>query len=226
MPISKHEGRDAKRLTNGFGDTWPCCSAVFHLGWWQRILVSGREYMDVDALIAFLIANGRKWISDQRELHNPHSAPLSQKEIGIFQRFFCEETIKRVRVRHVPRIENPLFYADLARAGVPIPFDFRKMAGITFDDTILTSDLYVHAQPRISLLFHEMVHVVQYGLLGVSEFTKQYVQGWVQNRFVYAEIPLECDAYKLQQCFERTPQFAFSVEEIVETRLGKAHRAT
>jgi Tol biopolymer transport system component len=27
MPISKHVERDAKRLTNGFDDTWPRCSA-------------------------------------------------------------------------------------------------------------------------------------------------------------------------------------------------------
>jgi hypothetical protein len=177
--------------------------------------------MDVDALIAFLILNGQNWISDQRDVHNPHSAPLSKTEIGILQSFYRKATIERVRVRHVPRIENPPFYEDLARAGVSIPLDFSQMAGITFDDTILIGDLYAHAQPHISLLFHEMVHVVQYGLLGVDEFSRQYVQGWARNGFVYDAIPLEREAYKLQRRFEGTPQFVFSVEEIVETRLGK-----
>jgi len=94
------------------------------------------------------------------------------------------------------------------------------MAGITFVDTILISDLYAHDQPRISLLFHEMVHVVQYGWLGVSEFTSQYVQGWVQNGFVYAEIPLERDADELQKRFDSAPQNPFSVEEIVIKKWG------
>ena len=182
--------------------------------------------MDIDALIAFLIPNAQKWISFQRDLHNSHSAPLSNIEIDILQKFYLEATINRVRVKHVPRIENPPFYADLARAGVSIPLDFSQMAGITFDDTILISDIYAHTQPRISLLFHEIVHVVQYGLLGVGEFSKQYIQGWARNGLIYAAIPLEREAYELQGRFECTPQSTFSVEEIVEKRLGRIQRST
>ncbi len=176
--------------------------------------------MDVNALVAFLIQNGRKWIIDQREFHYPHSTPLGGREIEILKMFYREATIERTRIRHVPRLENPSFYTDLARSGISIPLDFSQMAGITFVDTILLSDLYAHAQPRISLLFHEMVHVVQYGWLGVSEFTSQYVQGWAQNGFVYAEIPLEREAYELQKRFDSAPQNTFSVEEIVIKKWG------
>ena len=182
--------------------------------------------MDVDALIAFLIPNAKKWISTQRDLHNPHSVRLSKIEIDILQRFYLEATINRVRVRHVPRIENLPFYEDLARVGVSISLDFSQMAAITFDDTILIRDLYAHTPPLISLLFHEIVHVVQYGLLGVSEFSKQYIQGWARNGFIYAAIPLECDAFELQRRFEDTPQSTFSVEEIVERKLGKIQHST
>lgn len=176
--------------------------------------------MDVNALVPFLIQNGRKWIIDQRELHYPHSSPLDRREIEILKIFYREATIERTRIRHVPRIENPLFYTDLARSGISIPLDFSQMAGITFVDTILLNDLYAHAHPSISLLFHEMVHVVQYGWLGVSEFTSQYVQGWAQNRFVYAEIPLEREAYELQKHFDSAPQYTFSVEEMVIKKWG------
>ena len=177
--------------------------------------------MDVSALVAFLIQNGRKWIIDQREFHYPQSISLGGgKEIEILKMFYREATIERTRIRHVPKIENPSFYTDLARSGMSIPLDFSQMAGITFVDTILLSDLYAHVQPRISLLFHEMVHVVQYGWLGVSEFTSQYVRGWAQNGFVYAEIPLERDAYELQKRFDSAPQYIFSVEEIVIKKWG------
>src|SRR4030067_3767004 len=131
-----------------------------------------------------------------------------------------EATIERTCIRHVRKIENPSFYTDLARSGISISLDFSQMAGITFVDTILLSDLSAHVQPRISLLFHEMVHVVQYGWLGVSEFTSQYVRGWAQNGFVYAEIPLERDAYELQKRFDSAPQYIFSVEEIVIKKWG------
>lgn len=186
----------------------------------KRNLCFGRASLDVNALVAFLIQNGRKWIIDQREFHYPHSTPLGGREIEILKMFYREATIERTRIRHVPRLENPSFYTDLARSGISIPLDFSQMAGITFVDTILLSDLYAHAQPRISLLFHEMVHVVQYGWLGVSEFTSQYVQGWAQNGFVYAEIPLEREAYELQKRFDSAPQNTFSVEEIVIKKWG------
>ena len=176
--------------------------------------------MDVHALVVFLIQNGRKWIIDQREVHYPHSVPLGGREIEILKWFYREATMERTRIRHVPKIVNPSFYTDLARSGISIPLDFSQMAGITFVDTILLSDLYAHVQPRISLLFHEMVHVVQYGWLGVSEFTSQYVRGWAQNGFVYAEIPLEREAYELQKRFENAPKNPFSVEEFVIKKWG------
>lgn len=176
--------------------------------------------MDVNALIAFLIQNGRKWIIDQREFHYPHSIPLGGTEIEILKMFYRESTIERTRIRHVTKIENPSFYTDLERSGISVPLYFSQMAGITFIDTILLSDLYAHVQQRISILFHELVHVVQYGWLGVSEFTSQYVQGWAQNGFVYSEIPLEREARELQKRFDNAPRNAFSVEEVVIKKWG------
>jgi hypothetical protein len=157
---------------------------------------------------------------DQRDFHYPHSIPLAPREKEILKTFYREATIERTRVRHVPCIENPPFYKDLARDRVSIPLDFSQMAGITFVDTILISDPYANIQPRISLLFHEMVHVVQYGWLGVAEFTSKYVHGWAQNGFVYAEIPLEKEAYELQKRFDSGPQIRFSVEDIVSKKWG------
>lgn len=182
--------------------------------------------MDVDALIAFLIMNGQNWISAQRDLHYKYSAPLLENDIEPLKGFYLRETIERARIRNVPQIENPPFYNDLRQLGVPVPLDFSQMAGITFDDTILISDLYANTQSHISLIFHEMVHVVQYGLLGVDEFTSQYIQGWAQNGFEYVKIPLESAAYELQRRFDERPQSAFSIEKIVETRLWKLRPAT
>jgi len=119
----------------------------------------------------------------------------------------------------VPQIENPPFYAELIRAGHPIPLDFRQMAGITFDNTILINKSYYAAQAFMPLLFHELVHVVQYGCLGVPEFATRYVMGWAQNGFNYASIPLERDAYDLQIKFQQSQNIRFSVENIIEEKL-------
>jgi len=89
-----------------------------------------RESLDVDALVAFLIQNGRKWIIDQCEFHHPHSVPLVEREIEILKMFYRKATIERTRIRHVPRIENPPFYTELARVGISVPLDFSQMAGM------------------------------------------------------------------------------------------------
>jgi hypothetical protein len=173
--------------------------------------------MDGDALVAFLIPNAQQWIASQRDAHRPHSSPLPAADSALLQRYFRQATLERSRIRRVPQIQNPPFYADLARVGIPIPLDFRQMTGITFDDTILISASYCATEPGISLLFHEMVHVAQYAFLGVSEFAIQYVKGWAQYGFDYFSIPLEREAYDLQERFTKPSRNPFSVETIVET---------
>ncbi len=94
------------------------------------------------------------------------------------------------------------------------------MAGITFDRAII---LAPHDEPTAALLFHELVHVVQYRLLGVEQFAQRYVDGWLagRDRFRsdpaqrYVSIPLERNAYDLQKRYEGAPAAVFSVEEAV-----------
>jgi hypothetical protein len=140
--------------------------------------------MSTDALVTFLIPNAQHWIASQRDVHRPHSSPLPSEDTAALQKYFRLTTLGRARIRYVPQIENPPFYKDLAQAGIPMPLDFRQMAGITFDDIILISNLRSETQGRVSLLFHELVHVAQYNFLGVGEFAIQYVRGWAKNGFI------------------------------------------
>ena len=153
--------------------------------------------MDTNSLINFLIPNARTWIEDQRDEHRSGGRSITSEETNPLQRYYRTKTLELARIKMVPQIENPPFYAELSRAGLPIPLDFRQMAGITFDKTILISKSYFVPQAYISLLFHELVHVVQYVCLGVPEFATRYVMGWAQNGFDYASIPLEREAYDL-----------------------------
>jgi len=99
--------------------------------------------------------------------------------------------------------------------------DLATAQGITFDDTVLLSerDGILHG-PRSGLLFHELVHVVQYKLLGVGEFIRRYVTGWAAAGFVYEAIPLERDAFDLQRRFQGAPRRGFPVHDAVARRLG------
>ena len=78
------------------------------------------------------------------------------------------------------------------------------------------------------LMHHELVHVVQYRLLGVDRFTQLYVDGWMAGRarFLdnpaerYANILLEHIAFILQNRYAEAPTAAFSVEQVVRSLLG------
>ena len=93
--------------------------------------------------------------------------------------------------------------------------------GITFKDTIILSQrlLGSDSAPK-ALLFHELVHVVQYEVLGVRRFVEHYVQGWVKGRLDYYAIPLEIDAYDLEERYKKDPKAKFSVRQAVLKRLG------
>lgn len=87
------------------------------------------------------------------------------------------------------------------------------MAGVTFQDVI------VHAEPLTrALLFHELVHSVQYTHLGLHGFAEHYVRGLLSGGS-YQEIPLEKQAYELEARFDADPDERFSVEADVLGRL-------
>jgi hypothetical protein len=141
--------------------------------------------------------------------------------VQVLTPFFGVDALIQARITTVSLIPNPDFYDTLAAQGVPIPLDFTQMSGITFVDTILISS----ARPVPSagwhrLLFHELVHLVQYQLLGPEEFIRRYVNGWARNGFRYETIPLEQDAYGLDARFASRPDAAFSVRTEVVGQLG------
>lgn len=171
-------------------------------------------------MLDYLIAHGQVWILEQREVHRPGAIPLDQRLRSAFERFFGGELLESARFKTVPVIENPSFYRELEAMGQLIPLDFTVMGGITFEDTILLSERYLEEHELSpGLLFHELVHVVQYRRLGVAEFVTRYVRGWAENGYEYRAIPLEQDAYELQARYERSPMQPFSVREEVARRL-------
>ena len=179
--------------------------------------------MDRKPPVPLLIHHGTLWVRSQRDLHRPSTRSLSQQERLALSGFFDPEILEKARIIVVPVIQNPSFYSDLEQMGLYAPPDFTTMTGITYDDTILVSEArFPPLSHWISLLFHELAHVVQYDLLGVEEFMAQYVRGWATNGFDYYSIPLEWDAYELQARYDPAPGGVFSVAEEVVSRLRKS----
>ncbi len=163
--------------------------------------------------IEYLITEGRGWIRSQRETLRPLGMPLQPELKNFYSQYFQEETLDTIVVCARPAIDNPPFYADLARRGMTIPLDFTQMSGITFSDTVVITDGNSDPNVFAPLLFHECVHVVQYRKLGVDRFVEEYVRGWADNNYDYSSIPLEQEAYTLQNRFSSGARF--SVEAVV-----------
>src|SRR6476660_8363236 len=134
--------------------------------------------------------------------------PISPDHVNTLRLFFPKEILSGVRVTR-GRASEPSFYSQLRALGIGNAPFFSDMAGITFQDVI------VHVEPlTIPLLFHELVHAVQYKHLGLNGFAKRYVNGF-RTGGSYEKIPLEKQAYGLEDRFARNPSMPLSVEEDV-----------
>jgi hypothetical protein len=134
------------------------------------------------------------YIRAQREHYLSRAVPMTFTE--LWSRFFSRVDLERIRVLQpgLERVPNPPFYPDLKKLGFSDLIDFSKMAAITFDDVVV-----FHDPLTPQLLFHELVHVVQYRLLGTDEFARLYVRGYLHSG--YEGTPLEICAYQLDGRF-------------------------
>lgn len=175
----------------------------------------------LEQMVQFMTTHGIAWASRQRDAHRPRGRAMTSGEREVLSRFFSKETLDEARVVFVPQIDNPDFFVVFTNAGLPIPHDFRLMSGITYIDTILISELRDRGDDEwLRLLFHELVHVVQYKALGLEGFMAAYVQGWAMNGFEYEQIPLERQAYRLQSHIQVAPTIPEDIEAKVYEELG------
>ncbi len=176
--------------------------------------------LNTQQLVSYLAENAAHWIESQRAQHRVHADPLPDTTLAALSGFFAQETLDRVRIRHVASFENPPFDREFEEAGESFPLDFKVWAAITFGDVILVNGEQVPGPPSHSVVFHEMVHVVQYDVLGIHEFARRYVTPFVQSRFNYMSIPLESVAFDLQGRFEEWSGDPFSAEAEIRSKIG------
>ena len=169
-------------------------------------------------LFPHLVEQSHHWLWQQRELHRAKGRRLTDDERLPLQDYYDTQVLDTVRVATVNRISNPPFYDELAESGFPI-LDLSGSAGITFIDCVVVrSPFQQHFPSWISILFHELVHVVQFELLGPRKVLEAYLQAWEQNGYQYHDVPFEIQAYRLEARFERHEPL-FSVREVIEQEL-------
>jgi hypothetical protein len=128
--------------------------------------------------VEWVIQQVAAYIEQQRQMYRPGAAPLIMSHKTAMRPFFPEPVLDSTRlvVLAGQRVNNPPFYSELIKIGfepASLP-DFAHMAAITFVDTVVS-----HEPLTNRILFHELVHVVQYEKLGLMEFAAKYVRGFV-----------------------------------------------
>jgi len=158
-----------------------------------------------------------EYISAQREKYVPRAIPLSAQQKAALNGFFSAEVIEgtRLLVLRGEQVGNPDFYLMLRGLGFNNLPDQSTMGAITFCDVVVSHESFSNG-----LLFHELVHVEQYRQLGIPRFSELYVRGFL-NGGSYEAIPLEVNAYSLEDRFGSAQRRGFSVQSEVEKWLAE-----
>lgn len=146
------------------------------------------------------------YICHQRNRLHSQARPLYPSERAPLETYFSAKLLGDVRVfiaDPLP-IPDPPFASVARRLGLDFPRP-STVEAITFDHVIAS-----RKPLSSSVLFHELVHVIQYRHLGVRAFACRYTQGFLQTRD-YFRIPLEQCAFNLQFRYETEPE-PFNVE--------------
>jgi len=156
-------------------------------------------------LVSWLTA---RYIAYHRRRLIPQAEAIPQDMLEPMAAFFPASVLAETRIVQA-RMPDPILYPVAQGLGIK---GLRKMSSI---GAITLLDLVAYnGELDGSTLFHELVHAVQYRVLGLKEFARFYVRGFLTGG-AYEKIPLERQAYQLGERFDRSPKNLFSVEDEV-----------
>ncbi len=152
------------------------------------------------------------YILGSRTKYGSNAVSLSPEQRTAMLPFFPAELLDQSRLVRLrdSRVQDPPFYGMARMMGIRNLPSFAATSAVTFVDVIVSHEDFTN-----SLLFHELVHAVQYSLLGAKEFARRYVNGFLQGGSS-EEIPLEKSAYQLESRFSANVAQVFSVADEVK----------
>ncbi len=151
------------------------------------------------------------WMQKTLATHASAARPVASLGFSRLADYFDAPLLASSKAVIVPRVPMP----PLSAMGLDRFREFEQMdaGGITYLDMYFVRADHAHLE---SLHFHELVHVIQWRLLGPERFLALYADGL--ERFGYRNSPLEVMAYDLQDRFEREPQ-PFNVQAACQMKL-------
>jgi hypothetical protein len=156
-----------------------------------------------------LVAEAASWANQMREQYRPLAMSLDEAQKTKMRPFFPGELLERVRVVDLSetdqRLPYPPFYSRVRAGGARVVPDAAHLTSIPFIDLIAFGQ-----KPTDRTLFHALVHVTQFTILGVERFMELYARG-LNQKGLYVLISLVEQAYELDTRFAEDPSHIFSV---------------
>jgi hypothetical protein len=151
------------------------------------------------------------WIQQTLYAHAGEKRAVASFNFALLPRYFSEELLNTASVVSTDHLPVP----PLSALGLTefADFESQPISGITYQDTYF---LQRGAISDESLHFHELVHVVQWQVLGPKDFLLLYAAGLAG--FGYRDCPLEAMAYDHQRRFDAgAPPYSVEAEVRVQT---------
>ena len=158
-----------------------------------------------------LYPNVIAWIRQTLASHSAQAKALSSLGFGQLPQYFSNELLASTKAVVVDRVPMP----PLSSLGLSRFAEFERgdFDGITYLDTFFVKRRSATAE---RLYFHELIHVVQWRILGPEAFLATYAAGL--ERFGYRASPLEAMAYGAEAAFAQSKPF--DAEKLVTAELS------
>lgn len=151
------------------------------------------------------------WFDETLKTHASQAKSLSSKNWKTLSRYVPETLLNSTPFVVVETLPMP----PLGTWGLHQfqHFEHEPFVAISYLNTIFIQAREVDNE---AILFHELVHILQWKILGRDRFLELYIEGLLEG--MYYTSPLEVMAYKLQEEFEASVP-PFDLEERVAREL-------
>jgi len=151
------------------------------------------------------------WIDTTLKAHAGNTQTVVSRGFSRLPLYFSADTLASAKVVLVDQLPiPPLSSWGLARF---VDFERGDFSGITYLNTFFIKRDELRNE---AIHFHELIHVIQWRILGPEQFLRLYADGL--ERFGYSDSPLEVMAYDAEAAF--TAKDIFDAEKMVAQKLS------
>ena len=155
----------------------------------------------------------RAWIQKTLEFYEKNAKPIASMHFVRLPLYFDHSLLDTAKFIAIDRLPMPPLSAmGLSRFTA---FEQGNLHGVTYLDRYFIKRTVVTEE---AIHFHELIHVIQWRLLGPEDFLAAYANGL--DEFGYENSPLEKMAYDAEAAFKRSFPI-FDAEKFVAEQLGR-----